>query len=106
MWSITILWFFMGLLILLMGYLSSRIFLVGSSEKSKIYIEPKNPRYDQEIGVNTDLYSRNFNYAYDRFEEVELSDCEYGCKIYVNQRTGHRVLAHNSAYGCRIGAKK
>lgn len=32
--------------------------------------------------------------------EVELSDCEYGCKIYENQKTGERVLAHNSTYGC------
>lgn len=35
-----------------------------------------------------------------RFREVELSNCEFGCKIYADPRSSVRVLAHNSAYGC------
>lgn len=36
-----------------------------------------------------------------RMIEVELSKCEFGCKIYADPRSQVRVLAHNSAYGCR-----
>ncbi len=32
--------------------------------------------------------------------EIELSDCQYGCKIYENSVTGERALAHNSTHGC------
>lgn len=35
------------------------------------------------------------------WREDEISDCEYGCKIYVNTKTLERVLGHSSAYGCR-----
>lgn len=35
------------------------------------------------------------------YVEVELSNCEFGCKIYENKVTGERVLAHNSTYGCK-----
>lgn len=27
--------------------------------------------------------------------------CGHGCKIYLNARTGTKILWHNSAYGCR-----
>jgi hypothetical protein len=36
-----------------------------------------------------------------RFTEVRLSNCESGCKIYGDSHSNVRVLAHNSAYGCR-----
>ena len=36
-----------------------------------------------------------------RFVEVELSDCDHGCKIYKDPISSVRVLAHNPAYGCR-----
>lgn len=40
-----------------------------------------------------------------RFREAELSDCEFGCKIYADPKSSVRVLAHNSSYGCRVVAK-
>jgi len=36
-----------------------------------------------------------------RMVEVAISRCEYGCKIYADPQSRVRVLAHNSAYGCR-----
>jgi hypothetical protein len=35
-----------------------------------------------------------------RMQEVALSTCEFGCKIYADPRSLVRVLAHNSSYGC------
>lgn len=35
-----------------------------------------------------------------RMLEVELSNCEFGCKIYADPKSSVRVLAHNSTYGC------
>lgn len=38
------------------------------------------------------------------FYEVDIAmppDCYHGCKIYGNPKSNERVLAHNSAYGCR-----
>jgi len=37
-----------------------------------------------------------------RMEEVAISDCKYGCKIYADPRSRVRVLSHNRAYGCTI----
>lgn len=55
------------------------------------------PCYDHEIGIDEYL-------PYDiegTWVEVEIdNDCGYGCKVYEHNRTGRRVLAHNSAYGC------
>lgn len=36
-----------------------------------------------------------------RFREVALSDCQFGCKVYADPRSAVRVVAHNSAYGCK-----
>jgi len=36
-----------------------------------------------------------------RFREIAIGDCEFGCKIYADPQSRVRVLAHNSAYGCR-----
>ena len=37
-----------------------------------------------------------------RFTEVRISnECGYGCKVYGDPKSNVRVLAHNSAYGCR-----
>ena len=36
-----------------------------------------------------------------RFREFELSNCEFGCKIYADPLSNVKVLAHNSMYGCR-----
>ena len=35
------------------------------------------------------------------WREHVMGDCEYGCKVYVEQSTGQRALAHAAAYGCR-----
>lgn len=34
------------------------------------------------------------------WNEVMISDCRSGCKIYMNDTTRERVVAHNSTYGC------
>lgn len=36
-----------------------------------------------------------------RFVEHAMSDCEYGCKIYIDPVSGVKVLAHYSGYGCK-----
>lgn len=36
-----------------------------------------------------------------RFIEVAIGKCGFGCKIYADPRSNVKVLAHNSAYGCR-----
>jgi hypothetical protein len=41
-----------------------------------------------------------------RMEEVALSDCKYGCKIYADPRSRLRVLAHNRVYGCTVTKKE
>lgn len=35
-----------------------------------------------------------------RMEEIGISNCGYGCKVYADPRSNLRVLSHNSAYGC------
>ena len=37
-----------------------------------------------------------------RLEEVALSDCKFGCKIYGDPRSNVRILAHSAVYGCRV----
>ena len=56
------------------------------------------PDYDHEIGIDEHLpYDEEGTWI-----EVEIqNDCGYGCKIYQHNRTGRRVLAHNSSYGCK-----
>lgn len=36
-----------------------------------------------------------------RLVEADLSNCEFGCKIYKDPRSSVRILAHNAIYGCR-----
>jgi len=37
-----------------------------------------------------------------RLVEAELSDCEFGCKIYQDTRNSNvRILVHSAVYGCR-----
>lgn len=36
-----------------------------------------------------------------RLQEVALSDCAYGCKIYEDPRSNVRILIHSAVYGCR-----
>ena len=36
------------------------------------------------------------------WDEIGIDNkCGYGCKIYLNAKTGTKILWHNSAYGCR-----
>lgn len=53
--------------------------------------------YTREIGGTESLYSIE---GPGRWNEVMIGDCRSGCKIYMNDETGERVLAHNSTYGC------
>lgn len=36
-----------------------------------------------------------------RMVESHVSDCEHGCKYYLDPVTGLMVLGHNSNYGCK-----
>jgi hypothetical protein len=36
-----------------------------------------------------------------RFVEVAMSDCKYGCKIYADPYSEVRVLVHSMIYGCK-----
>jgi hypothetical protein len=51
-----------------------------------------------EIGIRTALESLGLGH---QWTEFAMSDCTYGCKVYQNDVTGERVVAHNSAYGCK-----
>lgn len=53
-----------------------------------------------EAGIDEVLHP-DFSIAM-RLEEVALSDCENGCKIYADTRSRYRVLAHSRAYGCTV----
>jgi hypothetical protein len=53
-----------------------------------------------ETGINEPIHP-DFSIAI-RFEEVAMSDCKYGCKIYADPRSRVRVLAHNRVYGCTV----
>lgn len=55
--------------------------------------------YAREISSH-EAISKNVNDVL-KWHEAEISKCEYGCKIYEHEKTGVRVLAHNSAYGCK-----
>lgn len=54
--------------------------------------------YDREVGFRQPITENLTDLQL--WSEVALSDCEYGCKIYVNDTTDERVLAHNNSYGC------
>lgn len=41
-----------------------------------------------------------------RFVEVAMSDCRYGCKIYADPFSEVRVLVHSAVYGCRTTMAK
>lgn len=57
------------------------------------------PLYDAVIGIHESLSYKDGQI----WEEVEIDNsCGHGCKIYQSSKTGRRVLAHNSAYGCTV----
>ena len=58
--------------------------------------EGEAPLYDAELSYNETPEEPGV------WEEVELGDCDHGCKVYEHKRTGRRVLMHNSTYGCRL----
>ena len=53
-----------------------------------------------EAGINEPVHP-DFSVAM-RFEEVAMSSCPSGCKIYADPRSRVRVLAHNRVYGCTV----
>lgn len=57
-----------------------------------------------EAGVDEPVHP-DFSVAM-RLEEVALSDCTCGCKIYADPRSQLRVLAHNRVYGCTVTTKE
>lgn len=61
------------------------------------WVEPKD--YDREASYNEPLSWKIGDIS--TFREAGFGDCGYGCKIYESDILGERVLAHNSAYGCR-----
>lgn len=61
---------------------------------------------DITIEVGTDEPAHpDFSVAM-RLEEVAMSDCKYGCKIYADPRSHYRVLAHYRGYGCTVTQKE
>jgi hypothetical protein len=61
--------------------------------------EPDRP-FTYEAGVDEPVHP-DFSIVM-RMEEVAISDCNYGCKIYADTRSRLRVLAHSRAYGCTV----
>lgn len=55
--------------------------------------------YTYEVSTNEPMHPDNTVRA--RMVEMAISTCENGCKIYGDPRSSLKVLAHNSAYGCR-----
>lgn len=59
----------------------------------------RTPKYDYEVSHDEPLHD-DLSITM-RMREVELSNCEFGCKIYADPESELRVLAHNVVYGCR-----
>lgn len=57
-----------------------------------------------EAGIDEPIHP-DFSIAM-RMEEVAMSDCKCGCKIYADPRSRYRVLAHNRVYGCTVTREK
>lgn len=53
-----------------------------------------------EVGINEPPHP-DFSVA-SRLEEVAMSSCPSGCKIYGDPRSRVRVLAHSRIYGCTV----
>ena len=58
---------------------------------------PNGMRVTTEVAV----YRHTESLPEGRWRECAISDCPRGCKVYVNEATGHYALAHNSNYGCQ-----
>ena len=64
--------------------------------------EPEESKFDVELGIYQSLMDIWFNPDMETYREYEIDNtCGFGCKIYINEVTGRKVLAHNSAYGCK-----
>jgi hypothetical protein len=60
------------------------------------------PKFDVELGIYQSLMDIWFNPDMETYREYEIDNtCGFGCTIYINETTGRKVLAHNSAYGCK-----
>jgi hypothetical protein len=57
------------------------------------------PYFTYEVGVDEPPHpDRDIA---QRFVEMAMSDCKYGCKIYADPYSEVRVLVHSAVYGCR-----
>lgn len=54
--------------------------------------------YTYEVGTDEPLHPDTAIEA--RLEELSLSDCQYGCKLYFDPRSNLVVLGHTASYGC------
>lgn len=57
------------------------------------------PYFTYEVGTDEPAHP-DMDIA-QRFVEVAISDCRYGCKIYADPYSEVRVLVHSRVYGCR-----
>jgi hypothetical protein len=57
------------------------------------------PYFTYEVGVDEPPHPDQD--IAQRFVEVAMSDCKYGCKIYADPYSEVRVLVHSRVYGCR-----
>lgn len=56
------------------------------------------PYFTYEVGIDEPPHP-SMDIA-QRFVEVAMSDCKYGCKIYADPYSEVRVLVHSAVYGC------
>lgn len=54
--------------------------------------------YTYEAGTDEPLHPDHTINA--RLEELSLSDCQYGCKLYFDPHSNLVVLGHIASYGC------
>lgn len=62
--------------------------------------EMPQPPVTYEAGINEPVHP-DFSIVM-RMEEVAISGCTSGCKIYADPDSRLRVLAHNRVYGCTV----
>jgi isopentenyldiphosphate isomerase len=74
----------------------------GWEEKPLSGSEVADKKYDDELGIYQSFMDVGYNPDMHSYREYDIDNtCGYGCKIYINEVTGKKVLAHNSNYGCR-----
>lgn len=64
-----------------------------------VHVRNPSPYFTYEVG--TDEAPHPDQAVAERFVELVVSDCPYGCKIYADPYSEIRVLMHSEIYGCR-----